>query len=182
MCENNKCDEELFAAWMHFAQWRERFLVGYVTVIAAISYVILNTSNAGYRTVLFWFSILFSIIYFMLEFRIRKTINSIQSYGKDISVFKSMNIIHINTKSCTSSFGFWVNILVSNVLGVSMAGFIRYSIFFWKQRKVEFSYVIIYIVTTILFVVFFWIIGKRQHNKHIKELNPDTSIPTIRYL
>lgn len=125
---NDKLYEEIGRAWQYFDSWREKIFAGYLSVLAALAFA-LSKSSIPVRAVLFAFSILASIVFWILDFRTAELINCCQAAGENLAgsrgLHRSLNRLRFTTKSWLS-YGTAINLLVSSVAATGVVGLAVY--------------------------------------------------------
>ena len=122
--------QELGEAWRQVVAWREKLFAGYLTVLGALGYVVLQNSDELRRSVLCIAGILLSVMFQLLEIRTRNIANEYQYTGSLLEkpgsgCYTTMeNARDQSTRWLT--FGFPISLLTGFAIGICVVGLMRY--------------------------------------------------------
>ena len=110
--------------------WREKLFAGYLTVLGALGYVVLQNPGELRRSVLFGAGILLSVVFQLLEIRTRKVANDYQYAGSLLEkdgggCYTTMNKV-LDQPIRWLTFGFPISLLTGFAIGICVVGLMRY--------------------------------------------------------
>jgi hypothetical protein len=134
--EDEKLYEEIGRAWLYFDSWREKIFAGYLTVLAALALAFSKDASLYVRTAVFAFSIVVSVVFWILDFRTTELLNLCQAAGEQMAESKGfygeLNQRRFARKNRVS-FGFAVSLLVSSVIATGAVGFLFCMVTWWRS-------------------------------------------------
>ncbi len=121
--------EQLGKAWRHVVSWRDKLFAGYLTVLGALGYVILQDATAVRRLALFGAGVMLSAIFWIFEFRTRNIVNACQATAASLEADRGLytTMIRLRKKSKRwQTYGFGMSLLTAGAIGICLAGLMRY--------------------------------------------------------
>ena len=142
MVDDPSLYEELGRAWRHFASWREKIFAGYVTVLAALGVAFSQNTSVPVQAAIFAGAIVFSIVFWILDFRNAQLLNACQAAAALLEdqkgAYSALYWQRGGPKTVLKpAYGLAIDLLVGSVVAAAFGGMLVY-INRWPENEIGF--------------------------------------------